>query len=429
MIIQIVQLAGDTVTCARFKRNGRVLTPVAGYRRTFQDDAEFTRILQENPLPPGEEARTILALAPAEVSLREMNLPFQDRKKLRAILPLELAGEVAEDAAELVCDVLPLSDGSLLAGWASAQSIAPVIRLLADAGQEPEIVTRASLAWHLVQPTQQQGVIALVDATAIMVCSQGKPVFCRAMETDATTLSRTLAAVELGKGITVEAVYRLEGEPLPGEQLLPLPEQLAGQQGSGDLPANALISPLATALAYCSGEIFNLRNGPLAWSGKRSHLIKQFRTPLILGCVFLVLLFAETGLRWHLLARDITETNRSITKIYGTVFPTRAKAVDEVAELKAEIRRLQQGGSGNETLAFLTLVAQAKDEKIIGFSEVELDTERFQLKGDTLDATAVTALSRKVSEAGWNVEQPALTNRPGATTLFVLKGKRGSTQP
>lgn len=429
MIIQIVQRTDNTVTCARFKRNGRNLTPVSGYRRTFQDDAEFTRLLQENPLPSTEETRTILVLAPAQISLREMSLPFQDRKKLRAILPLELAGEVAEDATELVCDSLSLNDGLLLAGWASVQSIAPVIRLLADAGQEPEIVTCASLAWHLVQPSQQQGMIALVDDTAIMVCCQGKPVFCRAMETDATTLSRTLTALEIGKGITVEAVYRLEGEPLPGEQLLPLPDVLAGQQGSGDLPANALISPLATALAYCSGEIFNLRNGPLVWSGKRSHLIRQFRTPLILGGVFLVLLFAEAGLRWHLIARDITETNRSIAKIYKTVFPTRTKAVDEVAELKAEIRRLQQGGSGNEILAFLTLLAQAKDEKILGFSEVEFDPERFQLKGDALNSTAVTALSRKISEAGWTVEQPALTNRPGATTLFVLKGKRGSTQP
>jgi len=234
---------------------------------------------------------------------------------------------------------------------------------MAEAGQEPEVVTCSSLAWHLVQPPQQQGVIALVDATAIMVCGQGKPVFCRGMETDATALSRTLAAVELGKGVTVETVYRLEGDPLPGEQLLLLPEQLAGQQGSGDLPANVLISPLATAMAYCSGEIFNLRTGPLAWSGKRSHLVRQFRTPLILGAVVLLLLFAETSLRWHLLARDITATNRSIATIYRTVFPTRTKAVDEVAELKAEIRRLQQGGSGNATLAFLTLVAQSKDEK------------------------------------------------------------------
>lgn len=429
MIIQIVQRTGNTVTCARFKRNGRMLTPVSGYRRTFQDDAEFTRILQENPLPPAEEAHTILALAPAQVSLREMNLPFHDRKKLRAILPQELAGEVADDATELVCDSLSLNDGSLLAGWASVQSIAPVIRLLAEAGQEPEVVTCSSLAWHLVQPPQQQGMIALVDATALMVCCQGKPVLCRAMETDATTLSRTLATVELGKGVRVGAVYRLEGEPLPGEQLLPLPDQLVGQQGSGDLPANALISPLATALAYCSGEIFNLRSGPLAWAGKRSHLIRKFRIPLFLGGIFLVLLFAETGLRWHLLARDITETNRSIARIYKTVFPTRAKAVDEVGELRAEIRRLQQGGSGNETLAFLTMLAQAKDEKNIGFSEVAFDSERFQLKGDALNFTAVTALSQKVSEAGWTVEQPALTNRPGATTLFVLKGRRGSPQP
>jgi len=87
MIIQIVQRTGDMLTCARFKRNGRMLTPVSGYRRSFQDDAEFTRILQENPLPPGEETRIILALAPAQVSLREMSLQLQDRKNCGQFCP------------------------------------------------------------------------------------------------------------------------------------------------------------------------------------------------------------------------------------------------------------------------------------------------------------------------------------------------------
>jgi general secretion pathway protein L len=186
---------------------------------------------------------------------------------------------------------------------------------------------------------------------------------------------------------------------------------------------------LAIALAYCSGEIFNLRNGPLAWTGKRSHLLKQFRIPLVLAMLILLLLPAEAGLRWFLLSRDIRSINTSVATIYKGIFPTRKKAVDETAEVRAEIRHLTNGTARSELLPFLHLLAQAKDEQIFGFSEVEYDGERFRLKGNAKNNEAVTALGNRLSATGWAVEQPELTARPDTTTLFVLKGRQGGRQP
>lgn len=428
MIIQIIQLTGHDVTCARFRRTGRDLTPISGIRLSYHDRPELSTLLQEQFAPLTDETRTILALPPNLVSLRELTLPISDRKKLRALLPLELSGEIAEEGGNLVCDALPLANGALLAGWITVPVVAEWIQLLTDIGLEPEAVTCSNLNWHLLLPADLQAAIALVDDNALMVCHQGRPLFSRVLHSSPDAMSRTLAAVELDKGITLQSVYRLEGELLPGEEKFPLPEALSGQTATGDLPADALASPLAIALAYCAGEIFNLRSGQLAWTGKRTQLFRQMRIPLVLGAIALVLLLGELGLRWYLLARDITFVNTSITKMYHDVFPTRKKAVDETAELRAEIKRLQGTAATSEVLSFLTLLAQSKGDQIQGLSEVDFDGERFRLKGDARSNTAVATMGQKLTAAGWTVEQPELTVRPNATTLFVLKGQRGGAQ-
>jgi len=429
MIIQIIQLSGTQVTCARFKKSGKSVSPLSGSRHAYHDLAELSGLLQEQLLPAQDELRTILALPPAQVTLRELTLPISDRTKLRALLPLELSGEIADDEPELVCDALPLVHGNQLAGWTPVPVAAELLQLLARIGIDPEVITCASLGWHLLQPSDQQEPIALVDDNALMVCSQGRPVFCRFIRTDADSVARTLTALELSRGIVVKAIFRLEGEPLAGERPLPLPAQLSGPPASGDLTADALISPFATALAYCSGEIFNLRSGQLAWTGKRSHLLRQFRLPMILGGLVLILLIAEAGLRWYLLSRDLGSINNSIASIYKGIFPARKKVVDETAEIKAEIRRLQNSGGSSDLLSFMNLLAQSQDNQLQGFSELEYDGERFRLKGDARNNSAVTTLGQKLTAAGWVAEQPELTARPDGLTLFQIKGRRGGATP
>lgn len=428
MIIQIIQLTEHEVTCARFRRTGRELVPVSGIRLAYRDLPELSEILQGQFAPITEETRTILALPPGQLSLRELTLPITDRKKLRALLPLELSGEVAEEGDNLVGDALPLGNGTLLAGWAAVPAVTEWIQLLTDIGLEPEVVTCSNLNWQLLIPADQQKTVALVDDHALVICHQGRLLFSRFLHSSPDAVGRTIAAVELDKGITIQAIYRLEGALLSGEEKFPLPGELSRQAASGDLSADALVSPLATALAYCTGEIFNLRSGPLAWTGKHTQIFRRMRIPLVLGTLVILLLLVEMGVRWYLLERDISSLNNSITKIYREIFPTRKKAVDETAEVRAEIRRLQSTAATSEVLSFLTLLAQAKGDQIQGLSEVDFDGERFRLKGDARSNTAVTSLSQKLSAAGWTMEQPEMTVRPDATTLFVLKGSHGGAQ-
>jgi len=432
MIIQVIQLAANEVTCARFRRNGKEPVPISGFRLRWNSYDELGMILKEQCPLESEEVRTVLAIPPDLVMLREINLPITDMRKIRAVLPLELAGEIAAETSSLVCDAFPLANGNLLAGWLSRETVEPLIELLKEAGMEPEVVTVACFNWHYLLPAEEEQPTAIHDASAVLILKDGKPVYCRHLGTSAAALDQTLAAVELTHNLQVNRLYHLEHsdtEISARSEQIPVHPLLLGNI-SGDLAPAALSSPLAVALAICSGDtIFNLRSGPLAWTGRSRRLLRSLRIPLILTAILLLLLFTELGVRWYLLSTDLASLNQSITRIYKEVFPTRKKAVDESAEIKAEIRRLEGAGASLPVLAFLKLLAEAKGDGIIAINEIELDTNRFLLKGDARSSSDITAFRQRLVDKNWGVAQPELTTRPNGTVLFTMRGSREGSKP
>ena len=75
-------------------------------------------------------------------------------------------------------------------------------------------------------------------------------------------------------------------------------------------------------------------------------------------------------------------------------------------------------------MQFLNRLAQSKDDQVTGLGEGEYDGELFRLKGDARSNPAVASMARKLTDAGFVVDQPELTGRPDGTTLFVIKGRR-----
>ncbi len=424
MIIQIIEISSDQITCARFKRKGQQLEPVLGIQLESGGLTELGGLLQRELPELTEEHRTIVAMPAGRITLRELQLPISDRKKLRAVLPLELMGESGEDAGTITADALPLGEGQYLAGWADHVQVEELIAQMQLAGFDPEIVTCAPLSWHQLMSDTPDTILFQGD-NALTIASNGQLQFCRIISTsDQSALSRTITALELSRQLKPVAHYSIDQVSRPGCQTMPMPPELMASSGSGDLPPQALFSCLAMARAYLKGEIFNLRTGNLAWSGARSLLLRRFRLPMILGVITLLLLFGEAGLRWYLLKRDLGSINDSISQIYKGIFPSRTRVVDEIGEVRSEIRRLQSGGDSAEFLGFLKLLAEVKEEQLTGFSEVEYDGQRFRLKGDASSQQAITSLIRKLSAAGMIAEPPELTSRNDGSQLFTIKGQK-----
>ena len=429
MDIQIIHLNDGEAVFARFRRERDRLLFLDGSRHDCADRSVLAGLIATHLLPHGGASRIILSLPPSLLTLREMALPIIDRRKLREILPLELRGETALDSEELACDAIPLAEGVVLAAWSPREAVAELIRFLADNGAEPEVVTASFLNWACL--LSSPGDAAITDGSAVAIVQGGKLVFCRSLPSASPTeLARTLNALELGKGITVSTVHAIGAAarqepsgktpsivtPLPMDG--PLAETFAADQAA----AHDLAAAFAVARAVCFGAPLDLRNGPLAYTRGKEKLRRKLRLTAILAAAVVILLFAETGLRWFLAKRDLDSLNGSVRAIYKEVFPARTKPVDEVAELKAEIRRLGSSSGSGGVLAVLKQLADAKGDEVTGIMETDLDGNQLRIKGDARSAQAVNDFKARLKPLFASLEVGEIKSRPDGSVTFSLRG-------
>lgn len=434
MTYLIVQLTKSEVLWGRFQRRRGELAFLGGGRNPLADDPSFADLLKELAGSRREGEKVVLALPSSSLFLRELDLPLADRRKARQVLPLELKGETAIDTDELVFDALPLADGKTLAVWSRRTEVADLIRTMTDAGLEPEMVSASALHWpELLTPTDNTEPLAITDGEALVVAQAGRLLSCRPLaEGDPVAeIGRTLAALELGKGIAVQEVLlhgELARQSLPATasgltfRQLPLAgspaRTFAGDAGA----ARDLASTYAVAAACGTGGAMNFRSGDLAYTAGNALARRKFRLTLVLAAILIVALIAETGVRYYLVQRDLKSLDTSILSIYRQVFPNRKKPVDAVGELKGEIRRLSGSSTTGNVLAALTKAAELKGDDVTGIYEAEIDNGQLRLKGDARSIQGVNDFKARASTAFSDAEVSEIKSKPDGTVSFLFRG-------
>ncbi|KAF0219745.1 MAG: proteinral secretion pathway protein [Geobacteraceae bacterium] len=434
MTYLIVQLTKDELLCARFQRKRGDLLFLAGGRQDLDPERPFTALLAELAGTRGEKEKIALALPADLIFLRELDLPISDRRKARQVLPLELKGETAIDTDQLVFDVVPLADGKTLAVWSKRETVAELLRAMTEAGLEPELVSAAPLHWpELLAPADYAEPVAITDGEALAVAQAGRLLFCRSLAGGdlAAEVTRTLAVLELGKGIKVREVL-IHGaaarQPLPAATAdltfrpLPITGLLAQTFGADHATALDLASPCALAAASAAGSAVDFRSGDLAYTAGRELARRKLRLTLALAATLVLLVVAEAGVRYYLVKRDLASLDNSIAAIYREVFPNRKKPVDAVGELRAEIKRLAGRGEGSNVLATLTRIAELKGDDIIGIYEAEIDNGQLRLKGDARSFQAANDFRNRAAAAFGSAEVSEIKSKPDGTVSFVFRG-------
>ena len=381
--------------------------------------------------------KIILSLRPATFSYREMELPISDRRRIREILPLELKGETAADTDELAFDTLPLEGGKFLVTWGNLKEISSQIENMAGMNLEPQIVTSAPFHWQTLLPGTADAYTALTDGTALAVFHGTNLFYFRAIAEGETSreIEKTLAALELSKGVKVQHVY-LFGEavdccadlllPSPREEttfaLLPVADMVARAFQGNEDSAIRLAGIWALAEAAVSGNPVNFRYGDLAYTADFERTCRKFRTTAVLALVVMLLLLVETGLRYSMVKNDLDSLNNSIRSIYREVFPARTKAVDEVAELKSEIKRMV-GNSGTQNLLnTMKKIAELKGDGISGFYESEFEGNQVRLRGDAESFQAVNDFKTRAGSLFASAEVGEIKSRPAGGVSFSFRG-------
>lgn len=426
----IIQVEESRVVAARFEVSGR--SAASEGAAVFALDEEHTLASVATQIREGGNGapRVVLCLAASRFAQRSVELPLTDLRKVREILPAHLQGEIALPVEEAVFDVVPSASGNYLALWAKRAEIAQSIAIFSEAGIEPQIISSAPFAWRFLPGIAADCVVC--DGTALAVISEGNLSFVRSFnETEPDKqLAATLLALELSGsplpprlvvfGAHVGSLAALDGLPMTVEQLQ-LPEEL-GRQFRNDDTFHQLAGLYAVARACHAGALPDFRRGDLAWTAGNLKIRKQLILTASLAAVTVLLLFVFKGLQYRAISTDMASVNSSITTIYREIFPGRTKAVDELAEVKGEIRKLAGVQNSGGFLDVLKLLAEAKGNSINGLYEAEVEGGALRIKGDARSAQAVNEFKAALTPLTTAIELGEVKSRPDGTVTFSLTG-------
>jgi general secretion pathway protein L len=212
----------------------------------------------------------------------------------------------------------------------------------------------------------------------------------------------------------------LQGLPLEVEEL-ELPDDLATMFKT-EAAFRQLAGLFAVACACQAGELPDFRRGDLAWTAGGEKTRRQLILTAILALVVVVLLFAYKGMQYRAARADYASLNSSISSLYREIFPTRTKAVDELTEVKGELRKLAGSESSSGVLDLLKKLAEAKGATINGLYEAEIEGRNLRVKGDARSSQAVNEFKAALAGLLSTIELGEIKSRPDGTVTFSLSG-------
>jgi general secretion pathway protein L len=437
MDILVLQTKPDSILVARFRTKGKELAFLGSESHQVTGEEDFGILCKNLAEKEETKEKIILSLHPSFLFCREVELPLNDRKKVRDIIPLEFRGETAVDTEESVFDALPMEGGRFLATWGMRKDIASKIECMTRADLEPQTVSSAPYHWQPLLPENAAEYSALSDGTALSVFHHRELVFFRPLGGEETRqeIEKTLAALEFGKNINVSQLYILGGAsreidvPLLQAELkditvshLPITGELAEAFSGNGNSALGLAGLWALAKEALCGTAINFRHGDLAYTADFEKAKKNLRLTAVLASTLVILLLAECGFRYALVKKDMNSLNKSILTIYREVFPNRKKAVDEVAELKAEIKRMGGGVGSGDILKTMKKLSEIKGDGISGFYETEFEGDQVRLKGDAESFQAANDFKTRAGALFATADVGEIKSKPGGGVTFSFHG-------
>jgi general secretion pathway protein L len=426
----IIQVAESHVTAARFEISGRSasLLGAAAFKR--DDENSLSSIAQRIADGVTGSPRVVLCLPAALFAQRGVELPLTDLRKVREVLPAHLQGEMVLSSDEVVFDVLSSGGGRFLAVWAKKTDINNAVEIFKTSGIEPHIVTSGAFSWGMLPGIPADAIVS--DGNVLVVMLEGRLLSMRVIDSGdkRAQISAVLSALELSgtalpKRMIVfgeQAAMLTEADnTAPEVDLLELPTELAALFRT-DAAFQQLAELYAVARNCHTGTSADFRRGELAWTAGDARQRKKLLLTALLAFIAVTLLFVSKGMQYRAARADITSLNKSISSLYREIFPSRTKVVDELAEVRGEIKKLSGIDSSRGVLDVFRLLAEAKGTTINGLYEAELEGRTLQVKGDARSAQAVNDFKSALSPVMMSIEMGEVKSRPDGSVSFSLSG-------
>lgn len=376
------------------------------------------------------EISCVVALPPGLASVRNVQVPFRNAKKIAQVLPFELEPLLPFPVDSLIIDFLELSANGngdqthVLALAVPRDSLAEILGEFKAAGMDPISLTVGgyAMAGWLPDPEESKdgeslllefdghhGLLVGISKNDIVMArnfpfrSSDPERLCAVLKQTYLTVSASLPEFHpetlflSGAGISnleendLAQLRGCLGMPVAPLDVSAHPDaKIDPSSAQGGLPP-ALNAALALALSETESKPkINFRKGPFARRTKWS----AYRKPLITGAVFLTILLLMGGVGFYLdafrMERKLERIDAQIRQVFQTAFPDVQRIVEPVQQMKTAIDDLKKEtlfpveSPSVRVIDILRELSQRIPEKTdILFTRMVISPDSILISGDT----------------------------------------------
>jgi len=357
-----VELGAQSARIAVLRRDQGGLTVLALEERSGEDPAALIRAVAARPDGTFSLSDRLAAAMPAgQAYVRTLELPFRDRRKIKAAAPFDLAAQIPV-AIETCTTALfwPRSATDRGAVVAAAVPTVAISGLLApfEEGKVPLHVLD-------LMPFALLGGISDRLGDGILICTSGEETTISLVDHGDVRDYRLIpGALDPQNPSAVSQLLR-ECQVLQGQGKGESPVYLTGAGASAELHdslrshglnstlltltlggreiAPAFVPAVALALraeAHRAGYSFNLRQGPFAYRGELRAVKRAAATVCGLLALILLVVTAAAYINYRDRARQAEALQREMVQIYQSAFPGTTLSVDVALQMQSKLREL-----------------------------------------------------------------------------------------
>ena len=376
--------------------------------------------------------KVAVGIPPEDLSIRIVDLPFEDRKKINEALPFELAGLLHVEVDDVVADAVQLGENKVMAVAVEKRVIRGYLEALSALGLDPGWMGPGLFAMPVLMNELfgREGCRALLSPGIFAVVQDGMPRLLKhAKRLDNVGLGVAFLDAE---GISVDEVHfsgwdndreALE-EMFRGARLVPL--DLPGGIAPEASEALALSMLLDKGLA---GTIVNFRRGEFEYTKDKAAFRKRLRLTAALCASLLVLAGADSYVRYRGLTSEIEAYRQSLRASYQELFPGEKNVADPVYQLEAKLKAVEKEaaalGSGGRSLDVLKSVAVAVPDGMgVKIDEFSIADGRIPAKGEAQTFNGANSVKESLQKAGFtDVAMGETRAKPGGRTSFSINAQ------
>lgn len=387
--------AGPLATlCAAFATDGLEPMEYFCYDSIGLDSAlrQLSEELGKKGLKP---VKTLLSIHSSLLSMRLLEIPVKDRRKLQEIISLQSEDLFMKGPESMVLDGLPLAGGKAAAAGVEKNELASQLKSLIDAGLAPSWAGPAIFSKGLILKKlgQTEGAAAFIDDDSITVTRDGQAFFFKHLET-VDDLLLSLAALE-ADGVKIEKYFSA------GSNGLAEKAGIAAQKAGSEYEHPSL---LAVALQFKEGlkESVNF----LKWHADpkaQGALKRRFRAAVALSAALVLSWGAYAYLRYQNISAETDSIASVIEQGFNELFPGEVSKNPEYAlEVKLKelaVDRKVLSGRAEVLTAMLELSKAASNGKGLRTHEVQMSGNRLNLSSEAGSFEEAAAFRESVSKA------------------------------